>query len=163
LGKLFTARPLPWSFWLAAGLLPIVPDFDAFSTCNYGTICGHRGFTHSLLFAVVLSAGAAALTSRYFRMRFLTLAAIFSAITISHAVLDAFTNGGYGVPLFWPLSTERFGPYGPIQVADIGFELPNPWRSRSIRTELLYVWLPMAAMLTLVAIARRYLRSHRMR
>jgi hypothetical protein len=30
LGKLFTGRRMPWPFWLLAGFLPMVPDFDVF-------------------------------------------------------------------------------------------------------------------------------------
>jgi inner membrane protein len=89
-------------------------------------------------------------TFRYFRMRFWPLAGIFFAIAASHLVLDALTNGGSGVAVFWPISPERFGPYGPIHVADIGARWPNPWTSRAIRTELLYVWLPMGLLLAVI-------------
>src|SRR5690348_8847924 len=94
LAKLLTDRPLPWSFWLVAAALPVVPDGDAFSPCSYGTMCGHRGFTHSWVFAAALAALAALLTFRYFGVKYWTLAAIFFACAASHAVLDALTNGG---------------------------------------------------------------------
>jgi inner membrane protein len=139
-----------------AAALPVVPDLDVFSSCSYGSMCGHRGFTHSLLFAAALAGIAAALTFRYFRMKFWPLAGILFACAASHAVLDALTDGGYGVPIFWPISNVRFGPYGPIHVADLGGAFPNPWTSRSIRTELLYVWLPMSLLLALVAGCRRW-------
>ncbi len=119
-------------------------------------MCGHRGFTHSLIFAGVLAAATAGLTFRRFRFRFWPLAGILFAITASHAVLDVFTDGGFGIPLFWPLSDHRFGPCGPIHVADLGFAFPNPWTSRAIRTELLYVWLPLAVILAIVRACRRY-------
>jgi inner membrane protein len=60
LGKLLTDRPLPWSFWVLTAALPVMSDLDVFSNCSYGSMCGHRGFTHSLVFAAVL-AGVTAL------------------------------------------------------------------------------------------------------
>ena len=41
---------------------------DILSTAAYGTILGHRGITHTLLFALLLALVAAAATSRYFRV-----------------------------------------------------------------------------------------------
>src|SRR5690242_17367474 len=70
LAKLLTARRFPASFWALAGLLPVVPDFDTFALTPYGSIWGHRGFTHSLLFAAAVALPAAALTFRYYGMRF---------------------------------------------------------------------------------------------
>ena len=63
--RLYTGRPMPWTYWGLAALLPIIPDADVFSTAAYGTILGHRGITHTLLFALLLALVAAAATSRY--------------------------------------------------------------------------------------------------
>ena len=155
LGKLFTRGSRPWLFWVLAGLLPVLPDLDAFSPAAYGSLAGHRGFTHSLAFALAVGLSAAGLTCRLIRVHFGLLAALFFLVTASHGVLDAFTNGGFGIPFFWPFSDHRFGLYGPIQVADIGFELPDPRTSRAIRTELLYVWLPTAVLAGVVEAWRR--------
>ena len=39
----------------------------------------------------------------------------------SHALLDAMTNGGLGVAVYWPFSLKRiFLPFKPIQVSPIG-------------------------------------------
>ena len=125
----------------------------------YGSLWGHRGWTHSFLFALAVGAVAAGLTFRYFRVSFWDLLGFYFVITASHGILDAFTNGGYGIPFFWPLHAQRYGPYGPIHVQDIGFEIPDPRTSRAIRTELLYVWLPTTVVAGLVAIYRRYSHS----
>ena len=45
-----------WLFWILSGFLPMIPDFDAFSPAAYGTPFGHRGFTHSFLFALAIGA-----------------------------------------------------------------------------------------------------------
>src|SRR5208282_6567112 len=97
---------------------------------------------------------AALFTFTYFKVRFWPLAGFFFLITASHGILDAFTKGGFGIPLLWPIVDHRFGPWGSIQVADIGFELPDPRKSKSIRQELLWVWLPTVVLVALVSIYR---------
>ena len=49
-----------------AALLAVFPDFDAFSSAAYGArpAAGHRGITHSLVFALWLAFLAASLTFR---------------------------------------------------------------------------------------------------
>src|SRR5262249_21012025 len=127
---------------------------DCFSTARYGAVLGHRGFTHSLIFALWVGFLAASLTYRLFRGGLLWLTAIYFLVTSSHGVLDAFTTGGFGIPLFWPITSDRYGPWGPIPVADVGFEIPNPRSSRAIRGELLYVWLPTVITVGLVTVHR---------
>ena len=157
LGKLFTARRMPWTFWALAGFLPIVPDFDAFwAQVPYGSPFGHRGFTHSLIFALAAGAVAALLVYRRCGVAFLDLLGFYFTITASHGILDAFTNGGYGVAFFWPFDSRRYGPWGPIQVSDIAFEIPNWKTSRTVRTELLWVWLPLLLIVVAVSLYRRH-------
>src|SRR5262245_26046091 len=158
LGKVFTSRRMPPLFWVLAGLLPMVPDFDSFFTYRYGSTLGHRGFTHSLSFALVLGLVAATLTFRRFRVSLWDLWGFFFVLTASHGILDAFTNGGFGIPLFWPFDSARYGPWGPIQVSDIGFEIPNPRTSRTVRTEVLWIWLPTAILAAVVMAYRRWRR-----
>jgi inner membrane protein len=154
-------RRKPWLFWALAGFLPIIPDFDAFSPAAYGTAFGHRGFTHSFLFALAIGLLAAGLTFKYFHMRFWILALFFFAITASHGLLDAFTTGGYGILWFWPFSDARYGPWGPIRVADIGFEWPDPWTSRAVRSEIFWIWLPTALIVGVVKGARMLRKTWR--
>jgi inner membrane protein len=91
----------------------------------------------------------AGVTFRYLHVRFWPLFGLFFLVTASHGVLDAFTNGGFGIPFLWPFTDHRWGPYGPINVSDIAFELPDPRTSRAVRTELLYVWLPLGVAVVL--------------
>jgi hypothetical protein len=104
LGHVFTAGRMPVLFWFLAGFLPVCPDFDRFWMATYGGIWGHRGFTHSLLFALVVALMTAAVTIRYFKVRFVPLWIFFFLVRAAHGLLDAVTNGGEGIPLFWPLS-----------------------------------------------------------
>ncbi len=160
LGRLLSGRRWRWPFWVLVTLLPVVPDFDAFSPAGYGNIWGHRGFTHSLTFAFVIALAAAGLTYRPLAVRFWPLAGIYFVATASHGVLDACTRGGFGIPFFWPFSDARFGNWGPIHVADIALEWPDPRTSQSVRDELLWAWLPTAVLVGLVT-AGRWWRTRR--
>ena len=153
LGRLGTRRPMPWSYWGLAALLPILPDLDVFSFAPYGAALGHRGITHSLALALAVSVLAAGASFRYFRANPWPLAGMLLAILASHGLLDCFTRGGGNVPLFWPLDAW-YGNWGPIPVSDIGFGLPDPQTSRAVRAELLWVWLPLEATVGVVALLR---------
>jgi len=157
LARLYADRPMPWSYWILAAALPIVPDLDAFSTAAYGTLLGHRGITHTFVFALVLSAVAAGATFRRFKVRWWSLACLFFVIVASHGLLDAMTWGGENIALFWPFG-GRYGNWGLIHVSDIAFELPDPRHSRALQDELLRVWLPMAVVVGTVMAYRRWKR-----
>jgi hypothetical protein len=61
LGKTFFEREMPLRFWLLAVLCSILPDVDVYSfyfRTGAGGLFWHRGFTHSLLFAFLLSSAA---------------------------------------------------------------------------------------------------------
>ena len=102
LARLYADRPMPWTYWILAAVLPVIPDLDAFSTGAYGALFDHRGITHTLVFALVVGAAAAAATFRYFKVRYWSLACLFFAIVASHGLLDAMTRGGENIALFWP-------------------------------------------------------------
>jgi inner membrane protein len=158
LARLYATKPMPWAYWGLAAILPIVPDFDAFSSAAYGTWLGHRGFTHSLVFALLLGMAAAGILFRYFRVNWWSLSALIFAMIASHGLLDALTRGGESVPFFRPLG-GRYGNWGLIPVSDIALELPDPRYSRAIRGELLWVWLPTGLLVGLVMAYRRLKRD----
>lgn len=109
---------------LAAGAAAsLLPDLDVVGLqlgIPYASALGHRGVSHSLLFAVALALVAAwrhqdleAPPARAFA--FVLVAAA------SHGLLDALTSGGLGVALLWPFSPERlFAPVRPIRVSPLG-------------------------------------------
>src|SRR5262245_55374733 len=97
--------------WIAAAICSIAPDFDVIGFqfgIRYGDLLGHRGLTHSIFFAFLLSAILAFCinekqnSSRYVLFVFLFLC------TLSHGVLDAFTDGGLGIAFFSPFSNKRY-------------------------------------------------------
>jgi inner membrane protein len=114
--------------FLAAGfalsLLSLAPDADVIGFAfgvHYGDPWGHRGATHSLVFAGALALVAALAAHRLFRLSFAKSWALVAAVVASHGLLDSLTDGGLGVALLWPFSNERFfAPWRPIPVAPIG-------------------------------------------
>lgn len=147
---------------LAAGVIAaMLPDADVLAFAlhiPYADAFGHRGASHSLLFACVLAALAAVWA--FFgsgrprsaglcqpRLASTVQAAVFVFIcAASHPLLDAMTSGGLGVALAWPWSEQRFfAPWRPIRVSPFA---PQFFSARGIATllsELRWVWLPLAA------------------
>jgi inner membrane protein len=103
--------------------LSMLPDADvlpvALGMPDVG-IFGHRGLTHSLLFAVVVAL-IAAVVARRMGLRPLYTAFFVLLVVGSHGPLDALTYHSRGVPLFWPFSSEPIiSPWRPIPVAPTG-------------------------------------------
>src|SRR5262249_54404574 len=126
-----------------------VPDLDVVGFrfgVHYGDFWGHRGFTHSLLFAALLTSmilitgfrGGVAGINQVSLWAFLFLA------TASHGLLDAMTDGGLGVAFFSPFDNHRyFFPWTPIHVSPIDVSRFFTHRSLSVlETELVWIWLP---------------------
>jgi inner membrane protein len=131
---------------LASILLPILPDADALLTpwIPYAHPLGHRGFTHSLFFAALAGATTAALAVYgKWGHSFPKLAIFFAAITASHGLFDAITNGGLGVAFFAPFDNTRyFLPWRPIPVSPMSAAgLMTSRGLRVIRWEFALFWL----------------------
>ncbi|HVF50537.1 MAG TPA: metal-dependent hydrolase [Pyrinomonadaceae bacterium] len=161
LGKVYTEERMPARFWTLAAACAVLPDADVVTFIfgvRYGDVLGHRGLSHSLLFALVVGCIAARLAFSGVSVRstkFLTLAAYFFAATASHAVLDALTNGGLGVAFFSPFDTTRyFFPWRPIKVSPIGLGFFSRYGLVVLMSEIVWIWLPSIA-LVLVAWAAR--------
>ena len=153
----------------AGALLSVVPDADAIGFwmgVPYGAPLGHRGLTHSLAFAALLAGLALPLVRRVSPKAAagpaLPLFLFLFLCAASHGVLDAFTDGGLGVAFFAPFSNERyFFPWTPILVSPIS--VPGFFDARGLRvlsSEILWVWLPCAA---LALLGRRFASRRRMR
>jgi inner membrane protein len=146
---------------LLAGVVgAILPDLDVIAFqlgIPYGSDLGHRGFSHSLLFAAVY-AGIGACFARGLQVRPAMAFLFLFAATASHGILDAFTNGGSGIALLWPFTSARyFAPVQPIEVSPIGISRFLSERGLDVlRSELLWVWLPCALLAVIIFIYRRY-------
>lgn len=135
------------------------PDLDVLSFhfgIPYGSEWGHRGWTHSLLFAAVFGVALSALFFRQaedFRM-----IALFCALAMaSHPLLDMLTTGGRGVALFWPFSPERlFFPWRPILVSPLGAgAFFSSWGLRVLASEALWIGAPGLLLVGLMGLLRR--------
>ncbi|GAB3201823.1 hypothetical protein GCM10027293_25480 [Pontibacter aydingkolensis] len=134
-------------------LCTIIPDADVMMFkfgVPYEHVLGHRGFSHSLVFALFLGV---LVTAIFYSSTKLTSKAgaafilFFTLCTASHILLDALTNGGLGVAVFAPFdSTRYFLPWRPIQVSPIGISnFFTEWGWRVIKSEVVWVGLPALA------------------
>jgi inner membrane protein len=135
--------------FVLAILSVILPDIDVISFklgYPYEHWLGHRGFTHSILFAVIWSMVLSFLFGKANKQLFFIV--LFSS-TLSHAILDAMTNGGLGVGFFIPFENTRyFFECRPIQVSPIGIErFFSEWGLRVVMSELIWIGLPCFAVL----------------
>lgn len=140
------APAAPFRLWIAACACSVLPDADSFSDLDYDHAFGHRGFFHSLLFAAI-AAGAAAACVRGERP--LRVFLLLFAVGASHGLLDAMTDGGLGIVFFAPFDDTRyFLPWRPIAVSPIGIRpFFSEWGVRVIRSEFIWVWLPLLGLL----------------
>jgi inner membrane protein len=146
---------------LAAGILvSIVPDLDVLGFrlgIPYAAELGHRGFSHSLLFAYIVALFGAFLFRTLHSTFHRTLWFLFAAMA-SHSLLDSFTNGGLGVALLWPWSDQRF--FSPVRVIEVSPINPASFMShrgaKVLWSELTWVWLPFMGIASMF-VATRYL------
>jgi inner membrane protein len=109
---------------LGFSALSLLPDADVVAFAfgvPYADPFGHRGASHSVAFAALVGAVIGLITRLRGHDQALRLAALCTAVVLSHPLLDAMTTGGLGVALAWPWSAERmFLPWRPIPVSPIG-------------------------------------------
>ena len=155
IGACFYRPSVPTRVWITGAVCAMLPDLDVIGFrfgVHYGDFWGHRGFTHSLLFAALLAIAAWALTHRNTApaLSAVSLCTFFFLATASHGFLDAMTDGGLGVAFFSPFDTTRyFFPFTPIRVSPIGIARFFTARGLAvIKGELLWVWLPSALLIT---------------
>lgn len=155
--KIATGEERPQHFWLWAVVCSILPDADVVAflfDIRYGEVFGHRGFSHSLSFALIL----AVLVVRFafanvvrFSRSWWALVSFFFLITASHGILDAMTDGGLGVAFFAPFDSSRyFLPWRPIRVSPISIAPFFSERGLGVlRSEALWIWIPLFVSLIL--------------
>ncbi len=110
LGLGLGSRIIPPRLLLAGVAIAMLPDADVLAFklgVAYGHVFGHRGFTHSLLFAFALPT-LAMLFHRQFRASAATVWSFLLVSLLSHSLLDSLTTGGKGVGWLWPWRDERF-------------------------------------------------------
>jgi inner membrane protein len=159
IGACFYRPGVPKRVWALGAFAAMLPDADVLAFklgIPYEHVLGHRGLTHSLLFAAVLATVLALAAGTVPRMSRAALCLYLFLAAASHGALDALTNGGLGVAFLAPFDAHRFFfPFRPIQVSPIGiarFFTARGWAV--IRSELVWVWLP-STLLAAGALLRR--------
>ena len=161
MGKAFQNKELSWRELLVGALCSVVPDLDVIGFhfgIQYSDVWGHRGLTHSVVFAVLL---AGILVTLWYRSKpavaMTGLFLYFFLCTASHGVLDAMTNGGLGVAFFSPFDTTRyFFPVRPVLVSPIGVsEFFSTYGVRILASEAIWIWLPSCAALVVLRAVQR--------
>jgi membrane-bound metal-dependent hydrolase YbcI (DUF457 family) len=142
-GSMIAPRPLLRQFLVLGSVCAVLPDIDAIGRLHIdidpagahaseyydahgdlGFLGGHRGFTHSLLFAGLLGivVSSATLVSARWKESRLRLALFIAAATAAHGGLDALaTLGALANPVqfFSPFSSQGYtSPWRPIDGAN---------------------------------------------
>lgn len=161
IGKTYSKKITNWKFWTLGTICAILPDADVISFkfgIPYASFWGHRGFSHSLVFALIIGI---LVTLFFYKKHFFTKKSIlyisfFTLCTASHSVLDAMTNGGLGVAFFSPFDTTRyFFSWRPIKVSPIGIERFFGERGKLvIFSELVWIGIPSATYIIFTWIIR---------
>lgn len=145
---------------LLAGLTAsVLPDLDVLAFrfgIPYAAAFGHRGFSHSVLFALIVACIGAGMARWLNSTSSRTFFFLFFA-AVSHGVLDAFTTGGLGIAFLWPWSDARF--FAPVQVIKVSpfgvSRFLSPRGLAVLKSELLWVWLPSCIVMVGMMITRR--------
>lgn len=155
-GKVF-AKINSFKFWLLSILCSILPDADVVTFgfgIPYGHMFGHRGFSHSILFALLVAFIVVLIGFREIKANsklWWMIISYFFIVGISHDILDAMTSGGLGVGFFIPFdSTRYFFLFRPIKVSPLGlagFLSITGWRV--MINEVIWVWFPALILLLL--------------
>ncbi len=107
----------------------MLPDADVAALAfgiPYEAAWGHRGATHSLVFAGLIGAVSVMAAPRL-GLRRLKTWLLASLVVASHPLLDTMTDGGLGCALFWPFDLTRyFAPWRPIPVSPLGLDFLSP-------------------------------------
>jgi inner membrane protein len=143
LTKLIDTKNLKWLL-LAAIFSTILPDFDVIAFkfgIAYEHPLGHRGFTHSILFALIWALVLMLTIGR--KNKCIWFLVIFLS-TLSHGFFDAMTSGGEGVGFFIPFNNERiFFSFREILVSPLGIKnFFSTWGINVLFSEFKYIVLP---------------------
>jgi inner membrane protein len=128
-----------WAIPLTAGLFAAAPDLDTWAMLAFdiprGSFFSHRGFFHSPFFLALLALAVASLVAR--GRAVLPLAAVWAGAAITHPLLDMLTDGGSGVMVSFPFSTDRFFfPWRPIRVSPLSIARFFDRAGEILRSEL---------------------------
>ncbi|MDQ3141487.1 MAG: metal-dependent hydrolase [Bacteroidota bacterium] len=128
-----------------------IPDLDVIGFSfgvQYNDMLGHRGWTHSISFALLWSLLIVLIFYKQQwknKFTFYYWIYFYFLCTISHGIFDAMTDGGKGVGFFIPFINERYFFYfRPIPVFPLGLHnIFSEWGWRVFRQELFF-FIPLS-------------------
>jgi inner membrane protein len=157
IAKICVRKPVNPIYWVLAFIVPMLPDLDVFGAkygIRYEDCWGHRGAVHSIAFALAASMAIFMFfqlitRKKEFRLSKDCFLGLFLGMT-SHGMIDALTNGGLGVAIFWPMSCQRyFFGFRPIEVSPLSVSRFFENSIYILKNEALWIWLPCIAILWL--------------
>lgn len=153
-----------WWFTIACCLLPDADVLGLVLGIPYEHVLGHRGFTHSIVFAMLVGLVVPRLadpTIPYGTRGYWVFAFYFFLVTLSHGFLDALTDGGLGIAFFAPFdSTRYFFPWRPVSVSPIGISaFVSHEGLRVLLSELLWIGIPVGLWLIVLNVTGRTARK----
>lgn len=131
-------------------IISILPDLDLigyFLGLPISSFLGHRGFTHSIFFALVVALMANLLffpdiktKDKRFKLLFLN----FLFVALTHPLLDFLVNRNTGVALLSPFVLTRFAsPIAPIVEESVGIlNYYHFYFKEVVKVEFFYIILP---------------------
>ncbi len=163
MGSLFERGRPAMKLLLLAAFCAAIPDADVLGFklgVPYEHPFGHRGFTHSLTFSVLLGflvTYIAYQPTKLFSGKGLTYALFFTAVTFSHALLDAMTSGGMGIAFFAPFdNTRHFFDFRPIKVSPLSIsQFFSSWGWKVVKSEFIWIWLPSIGLIFASILTRK--------
>lgn len=119
-------------------LLAFLPDLDVLVYMAFRPpgMTPHRGFSHSLPFAFLVTAVTYLLTVRHFRAERSRLFLAYGCAALSAPLLDYFMGAGPAIPFFAPFWDEGF--LFPIKV------IPTAYYSTKLKSLISILWYPPA-------------------
>jgi inner membrane protein len=163
LGRSYTSERLPLRFWVLSAACAAAPDMDVMGKrlgIEYTEMLGHRGFTHSILFAAILSALIVLLAFRkpLAGLSKFRLLLFFFLATLSHGILDAMVDGTLGVAFLAPFVDARyFLPFRPIVSSPVGWSFLSLQGAMTLANEFVWVWMPSLALIFAPYLRKRFL------
>ncbi|GAA3509897.1 metal-dependent hydrolase [Aquimarina addita] len=154
-------------FWILGIICAIIPDADVIGfrfNIAYESFWGHRGFSHSLVFALLLGILVTLIfySHKIRNKTGILLILYFTLCTASHGILDALTSGGKGVAFFSPLDTTRyFFPWRPIKVSPIGASRFFSMRGVNVLlSEFIWIAIPAIIYILVASLLRKKNDKH---
>ncbi len=126
IGEAFFEKGFGKKAMIWGALAQSIPDIDFIASFWMNTsenLLAHRGFTHSIIFSIIIIPVFALLAERIHRPHNISYKKwflFFAAAVLPHIFIDGFNN--YGVAWFEPFSHQRFS-FNTIYVADPFFSI----------------------------------------